>query len=76
MDSGFCVSAGILALHEKGVYGQALIKKRGRYWPRGVPGDEINNHLEGKQIGNFECFVQEKDGEQFLIHCLKDDKFV
>ena len=58
MDSGFCVSAGILALHEKGVYGQALIEKRGWYWLRGVTGDEIN-HFEGKQIGDFECFVQE-----------------
>eukprot|EP01082_Thalassiosira_pseudonana_P010906 g9889.t1 g9889 contig4:805493-806287(-) len=76
MDSGFCVSAGILALHDKGVYGQALIKKRGRYWPRGVPGDEINKHFEGKQIGEFECFVQEKEGKQFLIHCHKEDKYV
>ena len=29
MDSGFCVSLGIVQLHLKGVYGQALIKKRG-----------------------------------------------
>jgi hypothetical protein len=76
MDSGFCVSAGILALHDKGVYGQALIKKRGRYWPRGVPGDEIIKHFEGKQIGEFECFVQEKEGKQFLIQCHKEDKYV
>jgi hypothetical protein len=27
MDSGFCVSAGILVLHDKGVYDQVLIKK-------------------------------------------------
>ncbi len=26
-DSGFCVTAGILALHDVGVFGQALIKK-------------------------------------------------
>jgi hypothetical protein len=41
-----------------------------------VPGDEINNHFEGKQIGDFECFVQEEDGKQFLIHCHKEDKYV
>jgi hypothetical protein len=75
MDIAFCVSAGILALHEKGVYGQALIEKRGWYWLRGVPGDEIN-HFEGKQIGDFECFVQENDGKQFLIHCHKEDEYV
>ena len=26
MDSGFCVSKGIVEMHKKGVYGQALIK--------------------------------------------------
>eukprot|EP01082_Thalassiosira_pseudonana_P012536 g11206.t1 g11206 contig5:368760-369554(-) len=75
MNSAFCVSAGILALHEKEVYGQVLIEKRGWYWLRGVPGDEIN-HFEGKQIGDFECFVQENDGKQFLIHCHKEDEYV
>ena len=28
MDSGFCVSVGIIAMHNFGVYGQSLIKKR------------------------------------------------
>ena len=46
MDSGFCVSAGILAMHKYGVFGQVLIKKHGKYWPRGVPGDAINNHFD------------------------------
>ena len=38
MDSGFCVTARILHLHEHGVYGKSLIKKRniGR---RGAPGN-------------------------------------
>ncbi|KAL7461168.1 hypothetical protein ACHAXS_001596 [Conticribra weissflogii] len=50
MDSGFCVAAGILALHHFGVYGQALIKKRGWYWPKHVPGDEIEDY-ERQGIG-------------------------
>ena len=28
MDSGFCVSVGIIAMHNFGVYGQSIIKKR------------------------------------------------
>ncbi len=40
MDSGFCATAGILALHDAGVFGQALIKKRGRFWPKHVPGNQ------------------------------------
>jgi hypothetical protein len=76
MDSGFCVTVGILALHDKGIYGQALIKKRGRYWPRGVPGDDINNLFQSKELGSYDCFVQEKEGKNFLIHCHKEDKYV
>ena len=41
LDSGFCVSKGITALLEVGVYAAALIKKR-KYWPKGVPGDAID----------------------------------
>ncbi|KAL3802491.1 LOW QUALITY PROTEIN: hypothetical protein HJC23_012510, partial [Cyclotella cryptica] len=58
MDSGFCVSAGILALHDKGVYGQALNKKRWRYWPRGMPADDINIHFESKIVCEFDSYQQ------------------
>ncbi|KAL7462616.1 hypothetical protein ACHAXS_004556 [Conticribra weissflogii] len=52
MDSGFCVSAGILAMHSVGVYGQALVKKRGRYWPKDVPGDYIDESFAQKELGD------------------------
>ena len=42
MDCGFCVSVGITAMHNFGVYRQSLIKKR-RYWPKNVPGDAIDS---------------------------------
>ncbi|KAL7524687.1 hypothetical protein ACHAXR_004709, partial [Thalassiosira sp. AJA248-18] len=76
MDSGFCVTVGILAQHNYGVYGQALIKKRGRYWPRGVPGDQIDTYFADKQIGYTETLRQVIDGQQFLIHCTKEEKYV
>ena len=47
MDSGFCVSVGIIAMHDYGVYGQSLIKKR-RYWPKNVPIDAINYYFANK----------------------------
>ncbi len=34
MDSCFCVTVGILALHDAGVFGQALIKTRGKFRPK------------------------------------------
>ncbi len=76
MDSGFCVTAGILALHDHGVYGQSLVKKRGRNWPKGVPGDAIDAHFEGKDLGHSDCYVQEMEGKKFLVHCHREDKYV
>jgi hypothetical protein len=70
-DSGFCVAAGVTALHEKGVYGQFLIKKR-RYWPKNVPGELIDAHMAGKALGETETYVQELDGHRFLVHCCRD----
>ena len=75
-DSGFCVTAGILALHDAGVFGQALIKKRGRYWPVNVPGDQIDDHFAEMSIGETDTLQQTIDGKNFLIHCTKDDGYV
>ena len=49
MDSGFCVSVGIIAMHNFGVYGQSLIKKR-RYWPKNVPGDAFDLYLKTRNL--------------------------
>ena len=39
-------------MYEKlGVFGQALIKKRGANWPNGMPGDQIDEHFAEKPIG-------------------------
>ena len=70
MDSGFCVTAGILHLHNLGVYGQALQKKL-RYWPRNVPGDQIDRYFEGKPLGHCESLQQDMEGIPFLCSLLQ-----
>ena len=51
MDSGFAVSQGIVEMEwVMGVYGQSLVKKRGRYWPKGVPGDMIDAYFQAHWI--------------------------
>ena len=50
LDSGFCVLAALLVLKEVGVYAAAVIKKR-RYWPKHVPGDEIDKEMEKCEVG-------------------------
>ena len=49
LDSGFCVSKGITALLEVGVYAAALIKKL-KYWPKGVLGDAIDGYFSNKDF--------------------------
>ena len=77
MDSGFCVSKGIVELEgQLGVYGQAYIKKRGRYWPRGVPGDMIDEYFADKEIGHCETLELEYEGKTMFIHCMKEEKWI
>ncbi len=76
IDSSFCVAAGILVLHDFGVYGQSLIKNRGQYWPNHVPGQEIEDHLKDKPLGHAETYKLSFNGKEFLIHCQKDDSYV
>jgi hypothetical protein len=59
-DSGFCVTASVMALHDRGrgVYGQFHIKKM-RYWSKHVPGELINAHMAGKALGETKTYVQE-----------------
>ena len=69
MDSGFCVLKGILEIAKKGVYGAALIKKR-RYWPRGVPGDQIIRDFNDKEIGYANAIHRDKESRCGLPHLL------
>ena len=75
-DSGFCVAAGILALHGHGVYDQALIKKHGRYWPKHILEDAINDFFVAKVMGGSMTIKQIIDDKEFLVHCQKDDRYI
>ena len=50
-DSGFFVPKGVIELHKHGVYDQALIKKRGWYWPHSVHGDLFDGYFGDKDMG-------------------------
>ncbi|KAL7452773.1 hypothetical protein ACHAXS_000283, partial [Conticribra weissflogii] len=76
MDSGFSVSKGILAMREKDVFGQSLMKPRGQGWPVLVPGKYIDEFFEEKPIGNCKTLEQVVDSDKFFIHCQKEENFV
>ena len=76
MDSGFCVAKGIVEMEKKGVFGQALIKKR-RYWPKFIPGDEIDQAFQDKEIGaTGVCEVKLDSGEPLKVFCFKEPDYV
>ena len=70
-NSGFCIAMGVMALQKFGVHGQFQIKKR-KYWPKHVPGNYIYGYMATKPLGRMETFIQEMEGQQFLVHCTKD----
>ena len=47
MDSGLCVTKGLVNIRKKGVFGTALIKKR-RYWLENIKGDAIDAYFSSK----------------------------
>ena len=74
-DSGFGIHDGVIACTEKGCYPATYVKKRG-HWPRGVPGDHIDGHFAGAELGHCETLVQTYQNQRFLVHCCRDSKYV
>ena len=54
MDSGFCVTKGLVKLRKKGVFGTAIIKKR-RYWLANIKGDTIDARFYSKEVVSFDA---------------------
>ncbi len=76
MDSGFLVAKGILAMREKGVFGQSLVKPRGCGWLVLVPRKYIDEYFANKEIGYCKTLEQIVDGVKLIIHCQKEHKYV
>ena len=54
LHSGFCVLRGLIELKKRGIFVCALIKKR-RCWPREVPGEEMEDHMTDKDVGDTDA---------------------
>ena len=74
VDSGFSVMKGLVALKKVGVYAHAVAKKR-RFWPKCVPGDKIDSHMESKEVGEVDCLNRELDGERYKIFAMKEPDY-
>jgi len=74
LDSGFCVLLLIAALSKVGLYANAQIKKR-RYWPKFLPIEEIQTHLEAMEIGDWGVYEGKFLGNPIFITYLRDEKW-
>ena len=60
---------------EKGVFVLALIKKR-RYWPKGVPAEDILRHMENNQVGYVEAVQGSIIGKIYHIMAIKKPDYI
>ena len=75
LDSGFCVLAGLIELRKMGLYASAVIKKR-KYWPKYIPGNKIDSHLDGKDIGTQDVATGFLDGISYNVFAMKEPGYV
>ena len=71
MESGFCVLEVLISMVKKGVFGSVIIKKR-RYWPKGVPAEEIIWHMQNKEVGDVKAVQGSIRGKRYNIMAIKD----
>ena len=65
LDSGFCVTKGIIELDTKVFNAEYLIKKR-CYWTKGVPGDLIDTQFEYKEVGDVGMVEARTEDNHFV----------
>jgi len=75
MDSGFCVLKALIDLSNAGVFSSAVIKKR-QYWPKYIPGDDIDKHFDGKEVGVVESLPGTLAGKAFKVFAIKEEDYV
>ena len=75
VDIGFCVLGGLILIFERGVLGLVLINKR-RYWPKGVPAEEIIWHMQQKEVGDVDAVPYRIIGKSYHIMVFKETHYV
>lgn len=75
LDSVFCVLKALLDLKKVGFYAAAVIKKW-RYWPKHVPGDEIDEKMKDCEIGENKVMTGKLDGEKYNFFMMKELEYI
>ena len=74
MDSGFGVLPVLVELKKRDLYGTIVLKKHGRYWPRGCPGGSARALLKHAPIGTVK--IKEELDKGFYILAFREARFI
>ncbi len=75
LDSGFCVLKALIDLKRHGLFACALIKKR-CFWPTGVPGIAMDNHMAGSEVGSVDAIQGSMEGVLYNLCAMKEPDYV
>ena len=75
LDSGFCVLKALLELKRHGLFACALIKKH-CFWPTGVPGVAIDEHMAGKEVESVNAIQGSSEGVVYNLWAMKEPDHV
>jgi hypothetical protein len=69
MDSAFCVMKAVKALYDHGLFAATVAKKRA-HWPRGIPGDAVRDHMQGKPVGEMHTLKGSYEGMPLCLYAV------
>ena len=75
MDSGLCVLEGFISMVEKDVLGSVLVQKP-RYWPKGVPSEEILPHMQNKEVDDVDSVQGSIRGKSYHNMAIKYSNYL
>ena len=71
----FLCVGGLDQILKNGVYAASVIKKR-RYWPKYVPGDDVDNKLKDNTIGKNRVMSGKLNNEKYNFFIMKEPAFI
>lgn len=74
MDSGFCVLDALTRLKSYGVFALIMIKKK-RSWPKGIPGNDVVEHMKDTPVGTQRALQGKHNGQRFTIFTLRNPDY-
>ncbi|EDQ88899.1 uncharacterized protein MONBRDRAFT_8844 [Monosiga brevicollis MX1] len=75
MDSEFCTLPALVLLKKRGTFAVTVAKK-GRSWPKYVPGDVVQTDMAGRPVGELHGRSGQLDGERICLFSINHQKYV